>query len=160
MPCAGCGLEQVRAVPEVQDEEVERVEMTVINIPLLVVGRGLNDRTHWATRAKHNKRERGAVCWAFARFGLDGGKLPEGPYQVTLIRVYSGRERELDDDNWIGAAKAVRDQVAAELHVNDGNKNQIRFTYAQEKGVQTAVRIEVNGTPNQVKNDVAEAQNG
>lgn len=115
----------------------------VIRVPLLVVGRGLNDRTHWATRAKHTKHERGAVIWAFLCFRREGGEMPAGPYEVLLTRVYSGREREYDDDNWIGAAKALRDQVASELHVNDGDRGAVRFTYSQEKGPRTEVRIEI-----------------
>lgn len=116
----------------------------VIWCPLLVVGRGLNDRLHWAVRARINKRERGQVIWCFAQHGLRGGKLPAGPYDVRLVRVYSGRERELDDDNWVGAAKGTRDQVAAELKVNDGDRTAIRFSYSQEKGQRTGVRIEIH----------------
>lgn len=129
--------------------------MTTILVPLLVVGRGLNDRLHWATKAKRAKNERGATCWAFARHRLDGGSLPAGPYEVRLIRVYSGRERELDDDNFVGAAKNVRDQVADELHVNDGDRQAVRFTYTQEKGPQTGIRIEI-----QTRWDVAQTRSG
>jgi hypothetical protein len=116
----------------------------IIWCPLLVVGRGLNDRLHWAVRARINKRERGQVAWHFCEHKLRGGALPKGPYEVRLVRVFSGRERLLDDDNWIGAAKGSRDQVADELGVNDGDRQAIRFTYNQEKGQRTGVRIEIS----------------
>lgn len=117
----------------------------VIWCPLLVVGRGLNDRLHWAVRARINKRERGQVAMAFDWFKAKGGRLPPGPYEVRLVRVYSGREREMDDDNNISGFKGSRDQVAAELKVNDGDRSAIRFTYMQEKGEKTGVRIEIQG---------------
>lgn len=112
-------------------------------IPRLTLGRGLNDRLHWAVRAKHTKHERGAVVWAFAQERLRGRAMPNGPYEVRLVRVYSGRERMMDDDNWVAACKGCRDQVAAELHVNDGDRSQIRFQYDQEPGQVSGVRIEI-----------------
>jgi hypothetical protein len=113
-------------------------------VPYLFTGRGLNDRISWRVRAKLVKQERGHVIWALTRWAMDGHVLPVGPYEVRLVRVYSGRERELDDDNWVGAAKSVRDQVAVELHVNDGDRSAIRFSYAQEKGECSGVRIEIS----------------
>lgn len=115
----------------------------VIWVGNMLWGRGLNDRLHWATRAKYTKQERGQVAWAFDRHGLDGHRLPAAPYEVNLVRVYSGRERELDDDNWVGAAKGSRDQVALQLGVNDGDRQAVRFTYAQERGPRSGLRIEI-----------------
>ena len=112
-------------------------------IPYLCLGRGLNDRLHWAVRAKHTKRERGQVIWAFMQYELGGGKLPAQPYDVRLVRVYSARERLMDDDNWVGACKGARDQIAAQLGVNDGDREAIRFQYEQERGTKSGVRIEI-----------------
>ena len=59
------------------------------------------------------------------------------------LKALSHRERELDDDNWIGAAKGSRDQVALQLSVNDGDRAAIRFAYAQERGERSGLRIEI-----------------
>jgi hypothetical protein len=116
--------------------------LITIEVPLRT-GRGLNERVHWTTRAKHTKHERGAVIWAFVQHRLNGGSLPIGPYAVHLVRVFVPPMRFLDDDNWVGAAKGIRDQVAAELHVNDGDRAAVRFTYDQEPGPKAIVRVEI-----------------
>lgn len=118
----------------------------IIWVPLMITGRGLNDRLHWAVRAKYTKKERGHIAWAFCEHRLRGGRLPQGPYSVRLVRVFTSPARIWDDDNWVGAAKGTRDQVADELGVNDGDRAAIRFSYEQEKGPRTGVRIEITGS--------------
>jgi hypothetical protein len=61
------------------------------------------------------------------------------PVVVTLTRVAS---RALDDDNWVGAAKAVRDGVADWLHVND-NDPRVTWRYDQRKGAQGEYAVEI-----------------
>lgn len=126
-------------------EALAQPAAAIIWIPLMTCGRGLNDRIHWSVRARITKRERGHVAWAVCEYKLKGGRIPAGPYAVRLARVYSGRERLWDDDNWVAGAKAVRDQIAAELNVNDGNRAAIKFTYDQEQGPRSGVRIEIMG---------------
>lgn len=55
------------------------------------------------------------------------------PVLVTLTRI-SPHHQELDDDNLYASLKAVRDQVAEELGVDDGDKSRIRFEPKQERG--------------------------
>jgi hypothetical protein len=37
----------------------------------------------------------------------------------------------MDDEGCIASLKSIRDQIAQELGVDDGDKTQIRFTYSQ-----------------------------
>ncbi len=59
------------------------------------------------------------------------------PLVCTLTRI----GRKLDDDNLASAFKAVRDQVAAELGVDDGS-DAVAWRYAQERGP-AGIRIEI-----------------
>lgn len=106
-------------------------------------GTGLNSREHWGTRAKRVKKERMAVWAVWLR-----RKAPVCvplPVVVKLTRVSPGT-RPLDDDNLRGSLKAIRDQVAEELGVDDGDTDSVRFEYAQERGA-WCVRVEVRGGP-------------
>jgi hypothetical protein len=99
-------------------------------------GRGLNDRMHWAARARKVKYEREAVQWA-----LNGNSRPWLPCSVTLIRC--APSNGLDGDNLQGALKACRDGVAQWLGVDDADAR-VTWNYAQrrEKGYSVVVRIE------------------
>ncbi len=99
-----------------------------------------NLREHWSTKAKRTKSQRNAVV--LARHG--GGFLSAiaaitrgEPLVCTLTRI----GRKLDDDNLASAFKAVRDQVAEELGVDDGS-DAVAWRYAQEKG-KAGIRIEI-----------------
>lgn len=67
-----------------------------------------------------------------------------GPRRVVVCLV-GYRRRVLDDDNFVGACKHLRDAIAASLGLDDGDKR-IRWEYSQHEthgreGV--AVKIEV-----------------
>lgn len=97
-------------------------------------GRGLNDRGHWRTRAGRTKKQGTAVAWVLTR-----ATKPQIPCSVLLTRV--APSNGVDDDNLVGALKAVRDAVAAWLGVDDRHRDQVRYRYAQERGP-WGVRIE------------------
>lgn len=79
---------------------------------------------HFRSRAHRRAKERAAVAKA-----LDGKRLPPGPpWTVTLTRIAS---REFDDDNLQAAFKAFRDEVAAVLGVNDGDRAAVVWRYRQ-----------------------------
>jgi hypothetical protein len=102
------------------------------------LGRGQNDREHWAAKARRVKRERTRLTtelWLRFR-GLMFGDPSEfrarcgaGPWLVTLTRL--APSAGLDDDNLAGSFKAVRDELAAWLGVDDGNQHRVRWLYAQ-----------------------------
>lgn len=105
----------------------------------------LNQRIHWAVRAKENKAERRAT-WAAAR-GCWRELVPlaawTGLHVVTLTRI---SPRLLDDDNLRGSLKAVRDEVAALLRVDDRDPS-VRWDYAQQKGKPARVLVSVEAVP-------------
>lgn len=90
---------------------------------------GLNAREHWAVRKKRVSAERAAtrLLWRAAR------QRPVLPVDIQLVRIAPGT-RPMDDDNLPGSMKAIRDELAELLGVDDGNRAVIRFTYAQERG--------------------------
>lgn len=65
------------------------------------------------------------------------------PWEVTITRI---APRQLDDDNAVGAAKGVRDAIAAWCGVDD-RRPQVRYIVEQEKGP-IAVRIVVRSLNN------------
>lgn len=116
-----------------------------VGSPLRTVS-ALNAREAPLVRASRVKRERSATFAALAsgpgwrvqrqlwRLLADGGRLV-----VTLTRVSRG---ELDDDNLRGALKAVRDEVASWLRIDDRDPR-VRWAYAQERVQSFAVRIRI-----------------
>lgn len=101
------------------------------------VGHG---REHWGTRARRVRKEREAVAWAWIVAGLKMRRLSL-PAVVTLTRI---DPRALDGDNNEAALKAVRDQVAHELAVDDSDPR-VTWAYSQERGKpkEYAVRVEI-----------------
>lgn len=110
--------------------------MIAVTIPIRTRST-LNQREHWATRAKRTKSHRQAAKLAWRR-----ARPPPLPVRVLLVRV---APRALDGDNLQGALKAVRDGVADWLGVDDRDPR-IRWEYEQLRGKpgEYAVRIEVS----------------
>lgn len=119
-----------------------------LTVPIRL-GRGQNDRfKHWgAAKRKHDKHRNDvhllwpwqwrARAWAF-------------PVTVKLIRISRPSAtgwKPLDDDNLRASFKQVRDQVAQELHVNDGDRKRVLWLYDDEEGP-WGIRIEIQeGAP-------------
>lgn len=105
-----------------------------ITIPIKASA-SLNSRMHWAERAKVVKRERAATALAWRR---------TRPNLSPLVRVTLTRfgPRDLDSDNLAGVLKSTRDQIAAELRIDDGSPL-IAWEYRQERG-DYAVRVELH----------------
>lgn len=102
---------------------------------------GGNNREHHFVRARRVLRERDAVAWGWLR--VAGVRAcPPLPADVHLVRL-KPRGRPLDSDNLAMSLKAVRDQVAKELRVDDGDVARIRFSYGEEKAPAWGVRISI-----------------
>jgi hypothetical protein len=99
-------------------------------------GRGMNSREHFRARAKRVKAEREVVAWTLRHENV---QKPPIPCSVLLTRF--APSRGLDDDNLAGALKSVRDEVAAWLGVDDGDRDTVRYRYGQARGA-WAVRIQ------------------
>lgn len=91
-----------------------------------------NLREHWSVKARRAKAQRATTHFILrpslsCEFALlaKGGTLT-----VTLTRI---APRKLDGDNLQRGFKAVRDQIAACLGVDDGSEA-VTWLYAQEKG--------------------------
>lgn len=95
---------------------------------------GLNAREHPMARCRRVKREREAVAWL-----LKGQASPMLPCSVLLTRI-TPRGR-MDDDGLVGALKAIRDEVAAWLAVDDRHDHIVKYRYAQARG-DWGVRVE------------------
>jgi hypothetical protein len=93
-----------------------RVNMTAPSTP--------NLREHHMAKAKRVKAQRGAVQ-------RNMPKWPLGPQ--IIVRLTRVSPRELDSDNLQGAFKAIRDQVAAGLLVDDRSPL-VAWDYHQAKG--------------------------
>lgn len=112
-------------------------------LPVLVVSEA-NRRGHWAKKARRAAAQRLAVRAALASTAFP----PAARYWVTLTRLYA-RGRGMDDDNLAGAFKAVRDELAARVRLDDGDPRFV-WSYGQEKAAAAGIRIHVAGsaTPN------------
>lgn len=103
-----------------------------------------NLREHWAVRVKRVAAQRAAVRLGCAKLWWLG-KEAKGTehYVVTLTR---GSQRALDSDNLQGAFKAMRDEVAALLRLDD-NSPRVAWVYRQTKtprwGYFVAIEVEV-----------------
>lgn len=100
--------------------------MHTLTIPIKT-GRGLNDRELWPVRAKRVKREREAVSWVLVQH-----ERPSLPCSVMLTRI--APSSGLDDDGLVGSLKAVRDEIATWLKVDDKDRMTVRYRYAQKRG--------------------------
>lgn len=117
-------------------------------VPGLRLGRGQNDRPgHWAKAHASRDRERRdlwMVLWLAAKpkGGWERGKtavemfrasVGPSPWRVRLTRV-SPSAKGLDSDNLAASFKGVQDELAEWLGVDDGDREQVRWSYAQERG--------------------------
>jgi len=77
-----------------------------------------NLREHWATRARRVRRERAAAL-----------AVPKHPLPCVVTLTRHG-PRLLDDDNVVGAFKALRDGIADRLGVDDAD-TRVAWRYEQ-----------------------------
>jgi hypothetical protein len=112
-----------------------------IAVPVRTVSEG-NSREHFRVVRARKVAQRRALSEALTVAGERVVEVAEsgGPWCVRLTRQSPA---VLDDDNLTSALKAIRDTVAAALHVSDGDAR-IAWTYAQIKGV-AAVMVEIWG---------------
>lgn len=105
----------------------------MINVPIRTVSE-INEHCHWRIRHNRVKSQRQATAYC-----LHGKEMPTLPCLVKLTRVGGNH---LDDDNLRSALKAVRDEVAKWLNINDGG-TLVKWEYAEKPGrVQQSVLIE------------------
>lgn len=108
----------------------------LIEVPIKVVSEA-NRRDHWTTRRKRFALQRelvrsawNASPWAAWRFAGHPRLL------ITMTRI----GRKCDSDNLAGAFKAVRDEVAALIGIDDGDER-IEWQYRQRPGNPGGIEI-------------------
>lgn len=97
-----------------------------------------NCRDHWAKKARRAKSQRADAHLLFKACPL--------PAAITFTRL---APRALDDDNLVGAFKALRDGIADRLGVKDDDPR-ISWSYAQvtnPKDPSYAVQVTVEVRP-------------
>ena len=100
-----------------------------------------NVREHWSTRARRVKAQRVATGVYFRMQPYAMRTRVVMPLVVTLTRL---APRALDDDNLARGLSAVRDEIAAQLGVDDRTP-EISWVYMQWRGDprQYGVKIEI-----------------
>lgn len=99
-----------------------------------------NQRDAWQVKAKRVRVQRTATQVALLQSGLDPEEIRQGKPMVVLRRCAKGL---LDSDNLAGSLKAVRDQVAAWLAVDDGPSGPVTWAYDQRKSKHPLQSVEI-----------------
>lgn len=94
-----------------------------------------NCRMKWQklVRIKNEQKERVARALSLVK------PLPSFPVTVTIIRVGS---KPMDFDNLVSSIKYIRDQIAEEIGVDDGDPG-YEWVYRQELGKKYLVTIRI-----------------
>ena len=122
----GDGAPVLRCIPCCVIYQRKWTNRVVLVVPLVTVSAS-NKRESWRARSRRVLDERNAVL---ARWlALERPTLPK----AAVIRLTRIARRKLDDDNLRGALKAVRDEVAALIGVDDGSPD-LRWKYRQVIG--------------------------
>lgn len=112
--------------------------MIDIDVPIKTSSTNTKLRVHWRTNRRTAKREREAVFMMLR----SGGVRALGPTEAATVYLTRNAPRALDDDNLRGALKAVRDEVAKALGVDDRDAR-VAYEYRQAKAKAPSVRIVV-----------------
>lgn len=108
--------------------------MGTITIPIRTIST-MNAREHWRARTRRVKSERTATYWILA-------PLPKPDIPVTVLLTRVGPTNGLDeDDNLNGSMKAVRDQIADWLGINDRDPR-VKWKYAQRREKSWGVEVQ------------------
>lgn len=112
-----------------------------VSIPLHTESTNDKLRANRFALRRKSKKERGDVALVMG-FALKRPLHPGEHAVVALVRTQVPRSRGLDDDNLRGALKAVRDEVAKALGVDD-KCERVLWTYGEVKGPEHGVRIAI-----------------
>jgi hypothetical protein len=96
----------------------------------------------WQAKARMVKQQRASVALVLAStFGPQARPLRAGDvWRVKISRLSNGRG--LDGDNLVRACKAVRDEIAAWIGLDDASAA-LRWTYTQGRSIRPTVVIEL-----------------
>jgi hypothetical protein len=111
---------------------LDRVEL---ELPVFVVSEA-NEREHWAARGRRKNAQQDEVAGALA--WVPRCPVPP-PWRVTFVLL--AREDKIDTDNFAGAFKHVRDEVARWLGCGDGKRDPVTWSTAFEKSDARGLRV-------------------
>ena len=126
-----------RVVPPVTDGPAPCI---VRELPLRVESVNQACEHYFARQRRH------ATAHRVVRKALEGCARPALPVIVAMTRV---ARSELDFDNWVGAAKPIRDAIADFIRLNDRDPR-IDWVYLQEKRSEKVRLATWDGHGNQV----------
>lgn len=118
----------------------------VVTVPGVAIVAELNRRDHWAVRRRRMTAQKAATAAALVTVGREVRDRLRAAARVTVRFVRIGGKR-MDSDNLVGGFKAVRDQVARWLGVDDGDESRLAFEWpAQAPGTtgEKGFRIELS----------------
>lgn len=129
------------------DSQTQRARVTPAVMHFLIPIRTMSEanlREHWGAKARRvrHQRETVALFWQTQKLGnriAVANKIDTG-LTLTLTRI---APRKLDSDNLARSFKAIRDQLAACLAVDDGDEC-LTWIYAQRPGKAKEYAVEVN----------------
>ena len=98
-----------------------------------------NMREHWFVKNKRKKEQQAIVQAYWISTGLNQVKWTF-PLKITFTRIGA---RKLDSDNLAGSGKAIRDQLAKLIGVNDGDESKVTWHYAQRIGKRGEYAVEI-----------------
>jgi hypothetical protein len=100
-----------------------------------------NSRKHWRAVHAGRKQERTVVGWELraAEFPAWLRRVDANSYRVRLTRH---GKRLMDGDNLAAAFKAVRDEIALALGIDDGDRR-VTWEYRQTTGKEYGVTVEI-----------------
>lgn len=101
----------------------------VLRPPCRVVSEA-NKRDHWAVAHRRAKAQKSAVFAAYFRTPM---RVPSYDYVLPLVVTLEHVGPQMDDDNLARAFKAVRDELARLIGVDDGDAR-IAWVYRQRTG--------------------------
>ena len=110
-------------VPLIDGAVTQAPHKLIIHVPVRLESEA-NRRDHWAKKAARGKKQRAIVATHLRMAHIKR----DDQYTVTITRI---APRELDTDNLAGSAKAVRDEIAMWLGVDDGPRGPVTWAYGQ-----------------------------
>lgn len=124
-----------------------RIPPIVVEIPIALRS-SANLREHPQERAKRVRAQRNATRVALSSYRLasalgDLRAALASETRLAVVRLVRLAPRELDSDNLESAFKAIRDEIADVLEVDDGDRPRVRFFSYPERAPFEAVRIEI-----------------
>lgn len=130
------------------DPQTQRARVTPAVMHFLVPIRTMSEanlREHWGKKARRVKVQRQAVAWSWQMQKLGNRimvakRVDETGLVITLTRI---AHRKLDTDNLARSFKAVRDEIAHCLVVDDGS-DKLDWRYAQRLGKAKEYAVEVD----------------